>query len=281
VTYYSPRHEYQLSPVNTPLTRHSGCTWTSGAVGADAVTGGAKDRSPDYIHTLVKRDEETNPKLPGWSLGDLRLAMQRLGVLFDVRIGQGWGNLVNVHDAGHYVVLQGDSDQFGNNTCSGAFDGDHCIGIRPGGASRSWLIDDPICTQARYESPTTLLRYARKLDRGIRFGVFTTKVPSLPAGDWQAPIHPRPGDPDGMQPFLVYRVQDHDDRPLRIVAHEATHTGGDTYRVKAPIRAVRGPGFPKTAVLPKGLCRLIDKVPRLDPGGYLAQELCEPTPTED
>jgi hypothetical protein len=274
VTLYQPRHEYQLAPTNTPVTRHSGCTWTSGATGADASTGGAKDRSPDYVHTLVKRGEETNPDKPGWSLGDLRLAMTRLGVTFDVRIGQGWGNLVAVHDAGHYVVLQGDSDQFGNNTCSGMFDGDHCIGIRPGTTQGRWLIDDPICQAARSESPATLLRYARKFDPGIRFGVFLQKVPVVKE-EWQAVIHPKPGDTDGLQPFLVYRVQDHDDRPLRIVSHDDTRTGGSTYRVKAPERCVRGPGFPKSAYLPTGLCRLIDAVPHEEPGGYLDVSLCQ------
>ncbi len=256
MTLYQPDHEWQLASIHSSVTRHSGCTWTSGATGADATTGGVKDRSPDYVKALVRPDEETNPHTPGWSLGDLRLAMSRLGVPFDNFSGQGWPKLVAEHDAGHYIVLQGDSDQFGNDTCSGAFDGDHAIGIRPVTTSPGgrWLIDDPICPTDRYELPSTLYRYARKLDSGIRFGAFRATVPQMPSGRWHAVIA-APGPK--LREFFVYKVEDHDDRPLRIIDRATRRTGGVTLPCSAPRKAVRGPGWAGTPPS-AGLVRLDD-----------------------
>ena len=190
MTLYQPRHESQYAPGCSPMTRRSGCTWTSGATGADAASGGHKDRTPDYVHGLVKLSEETNPGTPGWSLPDLALAMKRLGVPFEVRSGRGWAKVVEAHNAGLYIVLQGDSDQFGNHTCSGAFNGDHAIGIRPGTYSGRWAIDDPICPDMRTETPAVLERYAEKLWSTVFFGVFSTPVPQVQRG-WTASVHGR------------------------------------------------------------------------------------------
>ena len=193
--------------------------------------------------------------------------MSRLRVPFKNLSRSGWAAVQKAHGDGLYIVLQGDSDQFGNNTCSGAFNGDHCIGIRPETSGTRWLIDDPICPAPRWEEEAVIRRYAQKLSQTVNFAVFLEPV----GKEWQAVIHPEPGE---KRPFLVYRVFDHDERPLRIVSHAATRTGGSTYRVKPPVKAVRGPGFPKSAYLPKGLCRLISKVPHEAPGGYLSVDLC-------
>jgi hypothetical protein len=191
MTVYQPHHESQYQAGASAITRSSGCTWTSGATGADAATAGKKDRTPDYIHSLVKRDEEQNPATPGWSLTDLDLAMKHLGVPFEVRSGRGWAAVVAAHDAGLYIVLQGDSDQFGNHTCSGSFDGLHAIGIRPGTTAGKWPIDDPICPSVRSETPGVLFNYARKLAMDVFFGVFTQKVPTVvkyPKRGWGADV---------------------------------------------------------------------------------------------
>lgn len=162
---------------SSPITRRAGCTWTTGANGADAATGGAIDRTPDQVHALVKLGEETNPTTPGWSLRDLDLAMLRLGVPFAIRSGQGWAAVESALAAGLYVALQGDSDVFGGSTCSGTFDGDHCIGVRPILVDGDAWVDDPVCPGVRLESLATLRRYAEKLAGGILFGVFTDPVP--------------------------------------------------------------------------------------------------------
>jgi hypothetical protein len=177
---YRNDHRYQYDRRNSVRTRSSGCTWISGADGADAATGGRRDVTPDHVLGLVLPREETSPATPGWSLPDLDLAMRRLGVGFEDMTGAGWSAVLRVLDARHYVVLQGDSEVF-TSGCSGAFDGDHAIGLHPDrepGTGRQ-RIDDPICRTARFESRTTLRTYAEKLHRSIRFGLFTDPVPNI------------------------------------------------------------------------------------------------------
>ena len=176
MAYVKGPHFSQYDPGNSNLTRQSGCTWTTGSNGAAATT--KKRPSPDTVHAQVKYWEETNSATPGWSMDDLDLAMSRLDVPFANRNFSGWGAVVAYHDAGYYLAVQGDSDQFGNSTCSGAFNGDHCIGIHPEEDELGrWLIDDPICKTARYEYASVIKRYALKLDSRVRFGQFTAKVP--------------------------------------------------------------------------------------------------------
>jgi hypothetical protein len=171
-----PPHQSQYQPGASAFTRVNGCTWTTGANGARATT--SIRPTPDYVHSQVKRTEEENPNSAGWTIGDLDLAMQRLGVPFADRRRDGWAVVVNLHDAGYYLALQGDSDQFGPRTCSGDFNGDHCIGVHPEEDERGWWwIDDPICKTGRYESPVVLRHYAEKLHRNVLFGQFMTKVP--------------------------------------------------------------------------------------------------------
>jgi hypothetical protein len=177
---YRNDHRYQYALGNSARTRSSGCTWISGADGADAATGGRRDVTPDHVLGLVLPREETSPLTPGWSLRDLDLAMQRLGVPFDDMTGAGWASVLRYLDAGHYVILQGDSEAF-TTGCSGAFDGDHAIGLHPDreAATGRQRTDDPICRTSRYESRTTLRTYATLLHGGVRFGAFTTPVPIL------------------------------------------------------------------------------------------------------
>lgn len=178
--WYVNEHVSQYAPTAQPITRTSGCTWTSTRNGADAATEGKVNQTPDQVHALIPRKDETNPVTPGWSLIDAQRALSKLGIVSEDITGQGWVAVENAHRAGFYVLVQGDSDRFGNSTCSGAFDGDHCIGVHP--ASRStpegplWLIDDPICPTSRWESPAILSSYARKLYPSIRALVVKPKV---------------------------------------------------------------------------------------------------------
>lgn len=195
MTLYVNVHVSQYCPGCSAVTRSSGCTWTSGRNGADASSGGTYSRTPDQIHALVKPSEETSPGTPGWSIDDLDLAMSRAGVLFSKMSGTGWANVVNAHNAGQYIVLQGLSAEFGNGTCSGAFNGTHAIGIHPDtDATGRWRIDDPICPTSRYESVAILRRYAERFSRSVAFGVFNVQVPkvSLPdtgtGGEMTVPI---------------------------------------------------------------------------------------------
>ncbi len=194
--YYAGRHRSQYD--GSPLANQN-CTPTSGANGARAATGGRIDRSGGQIRALVAKSEETNPLTPGWSLPDLDLAMERLGVPFEIRAG-GWAGVVAAHEAGLFVALQGDSDQFADATCSGAFDGDHCVGLHPGTyADGTWPLADPICPARRPEQPATLRAYAELLGgTAFRFGVFSTPVPkegdmdirSIKGEDWTPKASP-------------------------------------------------------------------------------------------
>jgi len=175
MSYYVQPH---ITQFDGSVKAGQNCTPATGANGMAAVSGGTIIRTGAWVRGKVKPSEETSPTTPGWSLQDLDLAMSRAGVFFQVHTGEGWDKLVSAHRAGYYVAVQGDSDQFGNNTCSGAFNGLHCIGVHPQTNGPLWLIDDPICKQNRWENPATIRRYAEKLINSIAFGVFA-RVPLL------------------------------------------------------------------------------------------------------
>lgn len=162
------------------------CTPTSAANGINAVTGGKVRKTGGQVRNLVKRWEEVVPATPGWAIEDVDLAMRRLYPPFpyEVRSGLGWDTLVKDHKSGLYLTVQGDSDQFSNSTCSGAFNGLHCIGISPITKTQNgeewWWIDDPICPIGRWEKRRVIYAYARKLSPSMRYGRFNTPVPRTP-----------------------------------------------------------------------------------------------------
>lgn len=160
----------------------SNCTAASLANGAREETDGAHDHSGAFMRAKVAKSEETNPESPGWSLSDADLAARRDGVPFDRGSG-GWAGVDKARREGKGVLLQGDSDQFENGTCSGRFDGDHAVYVHPETRTRDgrdeWLLGDPICSDWRWEREATLKAYAEKLDSRILFGVFPTPVPKL------------------------------------------------------------------------------------------------------
>ena len=191
--FFIQDHQSQSQPGTTSVTRRYGCTWTSLANGVGAITGGDSHPTPDQIHAVLPRSEETDPTFPGWSMADAVHAMSRYGVGFQSHWGDGWSDFITALLGGHYGVLQGDSDQFGNNTCSGAYDGPHAIGVSPNhrtvNGEREWWIDDPICPTGRWEKESVLRRYAVKFYSGISWGIFNQPVPLVEA----LPVNPKPG----------------------------------------------------------------------------------------
>lgn len=160
----------------------SACVPASLANGVGATTGGARRPAAGVIHALVAPHEEASPA-PGWNTEDADLAMQRYGMAFHPV--EGWAALKEAHDAGHYIIVQGDSDRFSNSTCSGAFDGLHCIGAHPKettiNGKVAWWIDDPICKTGRWELEERIRVYADALPTPtIRGGIFDSKVPAVP-----------------------------------------------------------------------------------------------------
>jgi hypothetical protein len=250
VTY---NHQSQYQPGADAITRSSGCTWTSLATGIAATTGGTHHPSPDTVHDLLPRSQETNPATPGWSLEDAAKAASRYGMAFQVRSGDGWQAAISAHLGGHYVLLQGDSDQFGNATCSGAFDGDHCIGIHPRTKVEAgityWWIDDPICATGRWERVAVLKRYATKLWASIRFGYFLQPVP---AAQHVAVV------PEGTKGVRLFTVE-----------HTAKYPNGvvTAVQIRHDMSAIRKPcSAPKKYPWPGHLGRVLVK---LDDGPYI------------
>jgi len=191
--YYTGGHRSQYAAGQSAITRKSGCTWSSGANGIDDTTGGKRQPTPDQLHAKVARSEETSPATPGWSLPDLALACKRYGVPFANRTNlgylgtKGWAGIKRAWANGRYVVIQGDSDRFSNNTCSGAFDGDHAIGVSPktrlvNGRRQHW-INDSICPTGRWEYDSIIYSYANKLAVAsrlpLRWGTFGSAVPKV------------------------------------------------------------------------------------------------------
>ncbi len=177
--HYHQRHKSQLAPTCSAKTRREGCTWTTGANGIMAATGGRKHPSPDTVLSKVALHEQTNPATPGWSLPDLDLACNRLGV--DLELLTGWDTLIEWRNKGYYIALQGDSDVF-TDGCMAKFDGFHCIGIHPDESKGRWRVDDPMCPTRSHRAPDKLREYAQKFADAntggvIRFGVFKPSVP--------------------------------------------------------------------------------------------------------
>ena len=177
MTRYRGKHRTQY---DGSTYANQNCTCASGANGARCATGGRVDKSGADIRNLVKRTEETNPVSPGWSIQDLKLAMDRLKIPFEIRKGY-WSLVVKVLDSGRGVALQGDSDRFADNTCSGAFDGAHAVYVHPDKNGTKRLLGDPICRDWRWEEESVLRAYAQKLwGTTLTFGVFLDVVPEVP-----------------------------------------------------------------------------------------------------
>lgn len=198
--FYTGIHQSQYAAGQTALTRSAGCTWTAGANGVDDTTGGRRSPTPDRLHSFLRKGEETSPGTPGWSLPDLEKATHRYaqetGIAAAICVNRttsgflgayGWAGIKKAWAYGRYVVIQGDSDRFGNNTCSGKFDGDHAIGVSPKTRmtpnGRQHLINDGICPNARWEYDSIILSYAKKLatrsGTPLRWAAFKGRVPQV------------------------------------------------------------------------------------------------------
>jgi hypothetical protein len=232
-------HNSQYQPGSSTVTRQSGCTWTTGATGIAVITNGRYAPTPDKLHSFVKRTEETNPGTPGWSLGDLDLALSRYGAIgFDPHYGQGWAAVVAAHGERRFIVIQGDSDQFSPRNCSGAFDGLHCVGIGAETKTENgvlfWWLHDPICPTGRWERPGVIRRYAEKLSPSVLFGTFRQKIPVTA---WRYVNEPVAGQRS--KPFNRYIL-----RNGYIVEVEEHRTAGMDVDCSAPQRVEAAPGKP-------------------------------------
>lgn len=170
------------------------CVPASIANGVGASTGGARRPTSAAVHAVIPKTAETDPHTAGWSEVDASRAAAKMGIPYTAL--DSWNLLEAAHDAGHYIRVIGDSDVFADSTCSGAFNGDHSIGVHPNervlNGVELWWIDDPICKTGRWEAKTVIKRYADKLagrtGRPVRGGRFDTKVPLVAAPPTQPTV---------------------------------------------------------------------------------------------
>lgn len=149
--------------------RASNCTMNAGACALEAHTKGKVNvLGGDLRH---HQSDQTG----GTDLADLRQAWAAYKQLLAVRSGSGWAGVKSAIAEGRGVVLQGDSEAFAENTCSGKYDGDHAIYISPVsrsvGGTLQWRINDSICPTSRWESAGRIKAYAIKLNPRVQFAV--------------------------------------------------------------------------------------------------------------
>jgi hypothetical protein len=155
-------------------------------------------------------------------------------------------------DAGHYVARPGRLRPVRNTTCSGAFDGDHCIGIHPkkkveAGVDlavdrRPDLQDGPLGARQR---PA---RYATKLWASIRFGFFLQPVP--------AAQHVAEACPRGRRASRLFTVEHTAKYPNGVI--HAVQIRHDTSAIRKPCSAPRKYPWPGPSRLARVLVKLED-----------------------
>lgn len=147
------------------------CAPTSAANGARVATAGRVDLTGARVRALLPRDEEENPNTPGWTLRDIDNAMAKINVPYTV--SSGWQYVESAHRSGFAITMPGISNVF-TAGCSGAFDGPHHLVIYPESHSDRlrWMIGDPICEKARWESIALIRRYSTAYDSRNQFGYF-------------------------------------------------------------------------------------------------------------
>lgn len=123
----------------------------------------------------------------GCDLGDLRDAFRALGEELTIRSGSGWSAVVDAHEAGRAIVIQGEGDTPG----SGDFAGGHAcsIGIETSSDGR-WLFGDPVVSDWQWIQPSAIRAWAERWQSSIAFA--TTIVAVAPEPEPEPPPPPAP-----------------------------------------------------------------------------------------
>jgi len=144
------------------------CTMSAGAVAYayDCHNAGDPDAAPWGGHL---RHSGQPDMTGGTDLGDLSDAWSEYGGReLRIRSGAGWSAVVDAHDAGSAVVIQGE----GSCPGSGTFDGSHacCIGPETNSAG-DWLWSDPVTSGWQWVTPGSIRSWAERLSSSILFAV--------------------------------------------------------------------------------------------------------------
>lgn len=140
----------------------SGCTMSAGAdVLAYQTLGGLALWGGDLRHEQADLDGGTD-------LWDLRDAWEAFGEELTIRSGAGWAALVDAHEAGRAIVVQGSGQVPG----SGDYTGGHACAIGPETHSDGrWLFGDPLCSDWQWISPSAIRSWAEAWQGSIAFAV--------------------------------------------------------------------------------------------------------------
>jgi hypothetical protein len=168
----------------------SGCTMSSGA---DAMAYGSAGELTPWGGRLRHAQSDLEG---GTDLQDLREAFEELGETLTIKSGQGWGAVVDAHEAGRAIVIQGTGEVPG----AGDFAGGHacCIGTETHSDGR-WLWGDPLCSDWQWIQPGAIRSWAERWQSSIAFAV---------AAKPQAPPPPEPPPPPAPPPAPCYSRED-------------------------------------------------------------------------
>jgi hypothetical protein len=159
----------------------SNCTMSSGA---DAIAYATRGELVPWGGRLRHEQGDLDG---GTDLYDLRAAFAALGEELTIRSGAGWGAVVDAHEAGRAIVIQGEGDTPG----AGDFTGGHAcaIGIETASDGR-WLFGDPVVSDWQWIQPSAIRTWAERWQSSIAFA--TTIVVVAPEPEPPEPEPPKP-----------------------------------------------------------------------------------------
>lgn len=165
----------------------SNCTMSSGAVALAYETRG------ELTPWGGRLRHEQGDLEGGTDLYDLRDAWRALGEELVIRSGAGWAALVDAHEAGKAIVIQGEGDCPG----SGTFTGGHAcaIGTETRSSDGAWLWGDPVVSGWQWAMPGPIKAWAERWQTSIAFA--TSHVVAEPEPEPEpAPPPAPPAEPE-------------------------------------------------------------------------------------
>jgi hypothetical protein len=188
----------------------SGCTMTAGAlaIAYQQPRGGLAPWGGDMRHRQTDL-------AGGTDLYDLRTAWSAYGEQLNIRSGAGWSELVEAHDQGRAIVVQGSGNVPGAET----FDGGHACAIAPETqADGDWLFGDPLATGWQWVTPSSIRSWAERWQSSIAFATGELP-PSSPPDPDPVPQPPAPApcpDCPDPQPAIDLAVTMDDDADVQL-----------------------------------------------------------------
>lgn len=183
---YRPTHQQQKRTLNGKLI---GCTETSAAMFADAVTLGGTKTTEAGIRALSS-EPTPDPASPGLNIPQVIAALWKLRIAATDKSGESWDDLRRYLQADRRIILQHDMFYLGDE-CGGANHVGHCMILqaerRVSGKTRI-LGNNPMCTGPKWYGLKNLRLAAEAFGdqtgvpgNGIRFAV-SRVVPRIAVG---------------------------------------------------------------------------------------------------